>query len=281
MDTHAVKTIQGVGLGLRSPHYQIISQTLPPIPWFEALTDNYLGPKAIPLAQLEHVRRHYPMTLHGVGLSLGSCDPLDMDYLRQLKQLIELTQPSWISEHLSWCSIEQYRVPDLLPLPYTQEVIMHVAERIKTVQDFLGQRILIENISSYIQPDHSEMSEWEFINAVLEEADCFLLLDINNLYVNATNHGWSAEYFLQHISADRVKEIHLAGYSLKGNLLFDTHSQPVHEPVWWLYQKSIALLGKIPTLIEWDQDIPAFERLFQESKKAAKIFEMVSQYERA
>lgn len=272
------RSIQGVGLGLRSPHYQTIIETLPQISWFEALTDNYLGPKAIPLAQLQTIRQHYPLTLHGVGLSLGSCDPLEQQYLEQLKQLIKLTEPCWVSEHLSWCSIGQQRVPDLLPLPYTQAVVTHVADRIQQVQDFLGQRILIENVSSYIQFEQSDMSECEFINAILKQADCLLLLDINNLYVNAMNHHWDPESYLQHIDRTRVKEIHLGGYSIKGALLFDTHSQPIHEPVWALYQETMMRFGNIPTLIEWDQDIPSLERLLQEAKKAETICATAGQY---
>lgn len=263
--------IQGVGLGLRSLHYQSICQTLPAIPWFEALTDNYLGPKAIPLARLCSIRQQYPLTLHGVGLSLGSCDALDQHYLQQLKQLIADTEPAWISEHLSWCSIGQHRVPDLLPLPYTDEVVKHVADRIQQVQDFLGQRILIENVSSYIQFEQSDMAEWEFINAILKQADCLLLLDVNNLYVNAMNHHWDPLDYLYRLNPLRVKELHLGGYSLKGELLFDTHSQPVHEPVWDLYQQAITFLGQVPTLIEWDQDIPSLERVMQEAKKAEQI----------
>lgn len=263
--------IQGVGLGLRSLHYDCIQQSLPAIPWFEALTDNYLGQKAIPLTQLCRIRQHYPITLHGVGLSLGSCDELDWDYLRQLKQLIAETEPAWISEHLSWCSIGQRRVPDLLPLPYTDAVVQHVADRIQQVQDFLGQRILIENVSSYIQFEQSDMAEWAFINAILKQADCFLLLDVNNLYVSAMNHLWDPLDYLYGLDPLRIKELHLGGYSLKGGLLFDTHSQPVHEPVWDLYRQTITLLGQVPTLIEWDQDIPSLERVMQEAKKAEQM----------
>ncbi len=264
-------SIQGAGIGLRPPHYQDILNQKPAVPWFEVLSDNYLSPGGLPLYYLERVRQDYPVTLHGVGMSLGSTDPLNLEYLARLKRLAERVEPAHISDHLASISVGGHYLNDLVPLLYTEKESDRLAKRILQAQDFLGCRILIENPSPYITFTDSTMTEWEFIREVAEKADCYLLLDVNNVYVSATNHGFDALQYLDAISPDRVKEIHLAGYEEKEDYLFDTHGYPVHPPVWELYREAIARFGPVPTLIEWDTDIPAFEVLVAEANKAEEI----------
>jgi hypothetical protein len=263
--------ITGVGLSLKAQHYQVILNQQPPVPWFEVLADNYLLSGSGSRIHLERVRHHYPVTLHGVGMSLGSTDPLNWDYLDKLKALADQIQPQWISDHLCWNSVQGQYLNDLLPLPYTAEAMDHVAERIKQVQEFLGQKILIENVSTYLSFQSSEMSEAEFVRSVAEKADCLILLDVNNIYVSSYNSGSDPLHYLQIIPVERVREFHLAGYTDKGTHLLDTHSAPVHPPVWDLYQQAVRRFGPVPTLIEWDSDIPAFEVLQQQAVQAEQI----------
>lgn len=268
--------VTGVGLGLRAQHYQDILQSRPAVPWFEALSENYMGDGGPPLYHLEQVRQDYPITLHGVGMSLGSVDPLDYDYLAKLKGLMRRFEPAWVSDHLAWISTGQRYMHDLLPLPYTEEALAHLTTRIEQVQDFLGCRLLVENPSSYLAFTGDEMSEWEFIAALLKRADCDLLLDVNNLYVSAMNQSLDPTACLALVPADRVREIHLAGYEAKADYLFDTHGHPVHAPVWELYEEAIRQIGARPTLIEWDTDIPAFERLLVEARIAQNILDKLA-----
>jgi len=267
--------ICGVGLGLRSCHYQHILATRPAVPWFEVMTDNYMGDGGQPHYYLEQIRQHYPVTFHGVGLSLGSVRPLSESYLTRLSELVERYQPAWVSEHLSWSASEQQNSHDLLPMPYTEAAVQHMSERILQVQDRLGQRILVENLSSYLTFEESEMTEWEYVSEICRRADCELLLDVNNVHVSAINHGFSASDYLAGIPAARVKEIHLAGYEEQDGLLLDSHSRPVHAPVWELYRQAVERFGAVPTLIEWDNDIPEFSRLQQEAERAAAICQEV------
>lgn len=266
-------SIQGAGIGLRSPHYQDILNQKPAVPWFEVLSDNYLSSGGLPLYYLERVRQDYPVTLHGVGMSLGSTDPLNLQYLARLKRLAERVEPAHISDHLASISVGGHYLNDLVPLLYTEKESDRLAERILQAQDFLGCRILIENPSPYITFTDSTMTEWEFIREVVEKADCYLLLDVNNVYVSAKNHGFDPLQYLDAIPPNRVKEIHLAGYEEKEDYLFDTHGYPVHPPVWELYREAIARFGPVPTLIEWDTDIPAFEVLVAEANKAEEILQ--------
>jgi len=261
-------SIQGVGLGLRTPHYHVIESTKPAVPWFEVLIDNYMQSGRLPLYHLGKIAQDYQLTFHGVGMSLGSADTLNMEYLAILKQRIKEFKPAWVSDHLCWTSIAGRHSHELLPLPYTDEAIKIVSDKIVRVQDYLGQRILIENVSSYLTYTDSLMMEWEFLNNIVSEADCDILLDINNIYVSAVNHQIDANAYLQSIPADRVREIHLAGYEDMGTHLLDTHSRPVYEPVWELYNTALARFGKVPTLIEWDNDIPEFDVLLAEAEKA-------------
>ena len=263
--------IQGVGIGLRSQHYQHILNNRPHTPWFEVLTDNYMGDGGQPLDYLEKIRKDYAVTFHGVGMSLGSDGPLNMDYMQKLKALKQRFHPAWVSDHLCWSASGRHASNELLPLPYTEEAIRHMANKIQQAQDYLGDRMLIENVSSYIAYKDSSISEWEFINAVADEADCYTLFDVNNIYVSARNHDFDAQDYIDGIDSSRVREIHLAGYEDQGTHLLDTHGQPVHQPVWSLYEQAINKLGPIPTLIEWDTDIPAFSILQGEADKAVAI----------
>lgn len=267
--------LQGVGVGLRACHYQYILQQQPQIPWFEVLSDNYLIAGGPELAYLKSIRENYPVAMHSVGMSLGSSDPLNWDYLTQLKQLAQMIQPQIISDHLCWISTDKNYLHELLPLPYIEEAIDHVSDRISKIQEFLGTRILIENVSSYLEYNSNAMPEWEFINAIANKADCWILLDVNNVYVSATNHHYNPLDFMQNINANRVKQYHLAGYTDKGKYLFDTHSEAIHAPVWDLFQQTLQLIGKRPTLIEWDGEIPKFTELQAECEQAQKIIETI------
>lgn len=266
-------SINGAGVGLRSAHYQTVLETLPDVPWFEALTDNYMGNGGLPLYYLEKIREHYPITFHGVGLSLGSLDPLNNQYIQKLKERIKRYQPSLVSDHLCWSSYDGIHGNDLFPMPYSQEALNHMVGRIQQVQDALGQRIVVENVSSYVTFQSDEMTEWEFLSEVVKRADCDLLCDVNNIYVSARNHQFDPIEYLKALPHDRIREIHLAGYEDEGTHLLDTHGEAVHPPVWDLYQKAIELIGPVATLIEWDNNIPAFETLHLEAKKAAQILE--------
>ena len=268
--------IAGAGIGLRPQHYADILDGTHQIPWFEALAENYFGAGGLPLHFLERVRERFPLTLHGVGMSLGSADPLNFSYLDKLKGLAGRIQPAWISDHLAWISAGGHYVHDLLPLPYTQEALEHIASRIVQVQEYLGCQMLIENPSTYMSFSSSEMSESVFLAELATRTDCLLLLDVNNLYVSATNHGFDAEDYLGALPPDRVKEIHLAGYQEERGYLFDTHGQPVHPPVWDLYRKALRILGPVPTLIEWDTDIPSFGALVEEAGAAQAELDLVS-----
>lgn len=270
--TDSIATIQGAGIGLRSQHYHDILTKQPSIPWLEALSDNYLG-GGLPLHHLEQICEIYPLTLHGVGLSLGSADPLNMDYLSQLKSLASRIDPVHISDHLAWVSVNGYYLNDLAPLPYTEAVLEYVVERILQVQNFLGRRILLENLSPYLQFRHNTLTEWHFIQALVEKADCYLLLDLNNIYVNATNHGFDPLDYLEAMPRDRIQEIHLAGYATQDNFLFDTHGYPVQPQVWRLYQQALQRFGPVPTLIEWDTDIPSLDILLAEAAQAQTYLE--------
>ena len=263
-----IKTLERVGIGLRSCHYSYILENQPDIDWFEALSDNYFMSGGLPLYYLDKIRQNYPVTLHGVGMSLGSTDALSFDYLNRLKALIKKVEPIYVSDHLSWISVNNHYLNDLIPLPYTEESMAYLVQRITRVQELLGRQILIENPSAYISFHNSTMTEWEFLQGLLTEADCYLLLDVNNLYVSAVNFNFDPIEYLQQIPKYRVKQIHLAGYEEKENYLFDTHGYPVHPPVWELYQVVLQTLGIVPTLIEWDTDIPEFEVLMAEANKA-------------
>ncbi len=260
------------GIGLRSEHYQSVLEDRPEVAWFEVHSENYFGEGGWPLAVLDQVRANYALSLHGVGLSLGSVDPLSRQHLTQLKRLIDRFQPALVSEHLCWSSIQGRYFNDLLPLPYTHEALVHVVSRIQEAQEFLGRQILIENLSSYLEFEASEMPEWDFIAEVARRSGCALLLDVNNVYVSSVNHGFDARRYISSIPSAVVQEIHLAGYTRKafadGEILIDTHNQLISQEVWTLYDFALAHLGPKPTLIEWDTDLPEFAVLMQEAAQA-------------
>lgn len=265
--------IAGAGLGLRAPHYQEILATLPKVAWFEAITENYIGDKDIPLSYLLALREHYPLTLHGVSLSIGSSDPLNKAYLKQLKQLIHQVEPAMVSDHLCWTSVNGRYVPELFPLPHHEAVIEHVVERILIVQDFLGQRILLENVSRYIEFQDSEITEWEFLSEVANRADCGILLDINNLYINASNHHFSTQCYLAGLPRERVQQFHLAGHQNRVTHLLDTHDRVVTQAVWDCFSSALQIVGDKPSLIEWDTDIPSFETLLSQAQIAGGYYQ--------
>lgn len=269
----AARIPANAGIGLRPPHYAELIEHKPAIAWLEVHSENFFADGGKPHEVLEQVRSHYPLSLHGVGLSLGSTDPLNSWHLGKLKGLIDRYQPGLVSEHLSWNSVDKRYLNDLLPLPYTEEALQHIVTRIQQAQDFLGRQILIENLSSYLQFNDSTIPEWEFIREVAQRSGCAILLDINNIYVNAHNHGFDPNEYLKAIPIDVVQEMHLAGHSNEGEYLLDTHSTPVCNAVWELYVRAIARFGPVPTLIEWDCDIPALQVLLNEAGKAQQILE--------
>ena len=261
----------GFGLGLRPEHYAAVLESRPAVDWFEIISENYLVAGGKPLYFLDRIREHYPMVMHGVSLSIGGSDPLDTGYLAALKRLAARVEPAWISDHLCWTGIDGRNLHDLLPLPYTEEAIAHVAGRVIQAQDCLGRRILLENVSSYVTYTDSRLSEWEFLSAVAERADCHILLDVNNVYVSAHNHGFDPLAYLDGVPPGRVRQIHLAGHSHNGSLIVDTHDHPVPDPVWALYAEAVARLGPVSTMIERDDDIPPLEVLLAELAQARSL----------
>lgn len=251
----------GFGVGLRTTHYSSILEHWPKIDWFEVISENYMVDGGRPLFVLRQVAEHYPIVMHGVSLSIGSTDPLSGEYLKRLKKLAKEIKPAWISDHLCWGCTGGHNSHDLLPLPYTEEAVMHVARRIREVQEFLETQMLFENISSYMQYTHSTMSEWEFVTAITQEANCMTLLDINNIYVSAINHSFDPMTYVKNVPRDRVKQFHLAGHTDCGTHLLDTHDQLIKPEVWDLYVKAIEYFGPVSTLIEWDDHIPPFEEV--------------------
>lgn len=263
----------GFGLGLRTQHYSYILEHRPAVDWFEAITEDYLVPGGKPLHYLNRIRENYPLVMHGVSLSIGSCDPLNTEYLKKVKILAEKIQPAWISDHLCWTGIAGLNMHDLLPLPYTEEALKHVVDRVKQVQDFLGRQILLENVSSYIEYRDSKVTEWEFLTAIAEQADCFILLDINNIYVSSVNHHFDPLDYLNAMPIQRVRQFHLAGHKNCGDYIIDTHDAPIIDGVWSLYEQAVKRFGRVATMIERDDDIPEFPVLFAELQQAKKIAE--------
>nr|WP_316642460.1 DUF692 domain-containing protein [uncultured Roseateles sp.] len=263
-------SISGFGLGLRTEHYADFVAAPQSVDWLEIISENYLVPGGKPLHFLDRIRADYPMVMHGVSLSVGSCDALDMGYLRELKGLIDRVQPAWVSDHLCWTGVDQHNLHDLMPMPYTESALRHLVDRVQRVQDFLGRRLVLENVSSYIGFAADEMSEWQFIAELLRRADCQLLLDVNNVYVSSVNHGFDARTYIDAMRPERVVQIHLAGHEDHGDHLIDTHDQPVCEAVWQLYAYTMARLGPKPTMIERDDHIPPLPELLAELAEARR-----------
>ncbi len=261
----------GHGIGLRSKHFGRFLTEASPVGWVEAISENFLAPGGRPRAVLEKVRRDVPVVLHGVSLGIGSVDPLDSTLLSGLRDLVRRVEPAHVSDHLCWGRHGGRYAHELLPLPYTEEALTHVVARVREVQDVLGRQILVENVSSYVAYADSTMTEWDFLARVAEEADCGILLDVNNVYVSARNHGFDPDAYLAGIPVDRVGQFHLAGHTDCGTHLLDTHDAPVPDPVWELYRAAVRRFGRVPTLIEWDDRIPDLERLVEESGRAAAV----------
>lgn len=259
--------LSGLGLGLRPEHYQDFLAGSQPLDWLEILSDNYLVPGGKPLYFLDAIRQDYPVAMHGVALNIGSSDALDWEYLSAIKALAQRVQPHIISDHLCWTGVNQHRMHDLLPLTYTEDAIRHVAKRIQDVQDFLGRELVVENLSSYLQAQ-APLKEWEFVRAVAQEAQCGLLVDVNNIFVSSRNHGFDAMDYLKALPADRIRQIHLAGHTYSGEFCVDTHDQPVCTDVWQLYGQAVKLWGHIPTMIERDDNIPPLQELLDELGQA-------------
>ncbi|MGH7907371.1 MAG: MNIO family bufferin maturase [Candidatus Binataceae bacterium] len=248
----------GFGVGLRRLHYEHVVNGRPPIDWFEIISENFMAEGGRPLRVLEAVRRDYSVVMHGVSLSIGSTDPLNRRYLGRLRALADRIEPAWISDHLCWTGVGGHNLHDLIPIPYTDEAVRHVAVRVIQAQEILGRRILLENISSYMTYAVSSLTEWDFIGAVAERANCAILLDINNVYVSAFNQGFDPIRYIDAIAPERVAQFHLAGYSDHGRYLLDSHDHPVSEAVWSLYEYAVRRFGPISTLIEWDDLLPDF-----------------------
>jgi len=268
------------GLGLRSPHYQEVMKDNPDIAWFEVHSENFFAEGGMSVFLLEQIREKYPVSFHGVGLSLGASEGLDVKHLEKLKKLVDKFNPGLLSEHISWSNIGGNTLNDLLPLPYTKESLACLVDNIKHFQDFIGRNVLIENPSSYLEFNESTMSEWEFINEAISQSGCGLLLDVNNIFVSCENHGWDSKEYIKNIPYDAVGEIHLAGYEVRKiedkSILIDTHGERVYDEVWELYERVIDYTGCVPTLIEWDTNVPELSVLLDEADKAQN---MLNKYE--
>ena len=271
----------GFGLGLRPDHYADFLAARQPVDWLELISENYMVPGGKPLAMLDAIRADYPVALHGVSLSIGSTDPLDRAYLAQLKALHRRVDPLWVSDHLCWTGVAGRNSHDLLPLPYSAEALKLVVAHVRQVQDLLGERILLENVSSYLEFNDSVMPEWDFVRAVAEEADCLLLLDVNNIYVSSVNHGFDARTYLRAMPAERVRQIHLAGHHDHGDYIVDTHDHPVCDAVWALYADACREFGEVAAMIERDANIPPLPELLAELDHARAIAAQVASEQKA
>jgi uncharacterized protein len=274
----AVETGTTSGIGLRAPHYQDVLARQPKLGFLEVHSENFFGEGGQPLRYLDRFRQDYDISLHGVGMSLGSADVLNPTHLQKLKRLVDRVQPRFVSEHLCWVGVNGRFLNDLLPLPYTQISLDNVVQHVEQMQETLGRKVLVENVSSYLEFTDSDIPEWEFVNAVAERAGCGVLLDVNNIYVSAANHGFDARAYIDAIDTRHVGEIHLAGFEDIGDVLIDTHSAPVYSDVWPLYEYALKRFGPVPTLIEWDADIPALDVLLGEAEKARRIADSVTNF---
>lgn len=258
----------GVGVGLRIPHLRHILERKPVVSWFEIISENYMVNGGRPLHVLDQILEQYKVVQHGVSLYFGSADRLNREHLKRLKALTRHTQTPWLTDHLCWGSVDGRYTHDLLPMPYTFEAAKHTAKKIRLAQDFLEVPIAVENVSSYAEFHVSQMTEWQFLNEVVERADCGILLDVNNIYVSSRNHNFDPYQYLNAVPADRVTQIHLAGHAKFEKYILDTHDHPVIGPVWKLYEHAIRRCGPVPTLLEWDDRIPSFEEVHAEALKA-------------
>ncbi len=259
----------GHGVGLRLRHYAHVLEHGVGVDWMEAISENFFGDGGRPRAVLRHVRSQVPVALHGVCLGVGSVDPPSDAYLRRLRSLADEIEPAWVSDHLCWGHVDGQHAHELLPLPYTEEALDVVVRHVGKTQDVLGRRILLENVSSYVSFSHSTMPEWEFLSEVATRADCLILLDVNNVIVSAQNHGFDPLDFLAGVPGERVWQLHLANHSDRGHYRFDDHRGPVPDPVWSLYEEVVRRFGRISTLVEWDEDVPSWDDLVVQQRRAA------------
>ncbi|TDD82216.1 DUF692 domain-containing protein, partial [Actinomadura rubrisoli] len=258
----------GLGLGLRSSHLPHVLAEWPDVGWFEIISENFMDSGGYPRHALDGIAERYPIVMHGVSLSIGSTDPLDMVHLDGLRRLAAATGARWVSDHVCWTGVAGVNTHELLPVPFTERALLHMARRIRTVQDVLERPLVLENPSTYAAFAHSTMTEWEFLARLCEESGCELLLDVNNVYVSAVNHDFDPEEYVRALPHDRVRQIHVAGHTDMGGHLIDTHDRPVAEPVWELYRLATSLAGPVPTLLEWDDHLPPFPELLDELNKA-------------
>ena len=265
----------GHGLGLRSEYYAEVLEQRPAVDWFEIVSENYLVQGGKALYYLDAVAEHYPLVMHGVSLSIGGPHPIDRDYLKQIKQLAERVQPAWISDHLCWTRGSAHQLHDLLPLPYNEESLAYLAERVRQVQDILERPLVLENLSSYVQLANSTFTEWDFLSALSEQSGCHLLLDVNNVYVSARNHGFDPWTFISSLPKHAIRQLHLAGHSDYGDYVVDTHDHPVADPVWDLYRRTLEHLGPVSTLLERDEHFPPLDELLLELEHARAIAKQV------
>lgn len=259
------------GIGLRAPHHHEVLLESPAVSWWEVHSENYFVQGGPALDFLDVIRTRYPLSLHGVSSSLGGVDTLFERHIKRLKRLVDRIEPAAVSEHLCWSSSGEEHYNDLLPLPYTHEALQQICDRIGRTQDLLGRKILIENVSSYVQWAKQDFAEWDFLVETSKRSGCGILLDVNNVFVSAKNHGFDATEYIDAIPSELVHEIHLAGYDVHEDFLVDTHGKPVHEPVWQLYTHTLARIGPKPTLIEWDTNIPPLQLLMREAAKAEQL----------
>jgi uncharacterized protein (UPF0276 family) len=259
------------GLGLRAAHFDALLAGGCDVPFLEVLAENHLLPDDPARAVLERLRAAVPLTLHSVGMSLGGCDPLDRAHLARLRELAEFLEPAIVSDHLAWAALDGRQLHDMLPLPFIEEAVAHVAERLLRAQELLGRRIALENVSGYARFAESELSEWEFLTAVAERADCQILLDLNNVFVSAANLGFAPESYVDALPGERIVQLHLAGHERRGTALVDSHGAPVTEPVWELYRRTVARIGPRPTVLERDRAIPPLGVLLDEARKADAV----------
>lgn len=269
------------GLGLRTQHYNDFLNTKQPVDWLEVISDNYMVNGGKPLAMLDRIRADYPVTMHGVSMSLGSVNGLDQEYLKNLKALEQRIQPMWVSDHLCWGGVHGRKLHDLMPLPFTQEALEVVSRNIRHAQDYLQRPLVIENVSSYVEFKDSEMTEWAFLTEICNQTGCQLLLDINNIYVSAFNHGFSPFEFVDGVPKEHIRQFHLAGHQDNGDHLIDTHDHPVCTGVWELYEYALNRFGAIPTMIERDDNIPPLSELLEELETAKAIASKVLKIEGA
>jgi uncharacterized protein (UPF0276 family) len=263
----------GVGIGLRIPHYNHIFEKKPVVDWFEIISENYMVEGGRQLQVLDQILERYRVVQHGVSMYFGSAEPLNREHLKRLKRLVQRTKTPWLSDHLCWGSVDGRYTHDLLPMPYTFAAARVTARKIREARDFLELPIVVENVSSYAEFHVSEMTEWEFLNEVVERADCGILLDVNNIYVSSRNHNFDPYEYVNSVPADRVAQFHIAGHSKYEKYILDTHDHPVIDPVWKLYERAIARVGKTATLLEWDARIPSFEEVHSEALKANRFLE--------